>query len=156
MYCLMLGATNDYKEKADAKQTQNHNNNMEILRHLTDTGTHQNIISLLAFQFKPLPFFYIEESCQEENLLELLLTKRRDQDWLPTLQLAGLYSEALDAIQFLHQKRVVHRDITALKFVFCRNRTSIKLADFSLAKIANNKENVSVYGMYVLCFPYVE
>ncbi len=53
-----------------------------------------------------------------------------------------VWQQMLEAVDAMHEQRVVHSDLKPANFVFCRG--TLKLIDFGIAKIiSNNTTNIS-------------
>ena len=86
---------------------------------------HQNVIKVLEVKHRGPVCFIFMELGQLGNLKDF--THRRGE--VPRTDIASLYSQCVDAVQYLHGKGIVHRDIKASNFVLTKSRI-VKLVDF--------------------------
>lgn len=151
LHCIAEGSMTDYKHKADQKETMKHLNSLDILKHLQDAKKHMNLIELLAFQCRPLPIFYVTDHSVGHDLNSYLLDSRRVFKWLSQRELITIVADAVDAISFLHSRKVIHRNLTS--FAFCmRKQNTIALHDFTLAKVLGNNTGFVSGKAYVKKF----
>ncbi|XP_063440941.1 uncharacterized protein LOC134721700 [Mytilus trossulus] len=136
--CLTSGSMEDYRTSAERRITIKHLNSLEIMRLLQYENSHPNLVKLIAFQYRPLPLYYLTEN--HKNLHTHLLDKRQYHKWLSRDNLGNMAINIIDAVLFLHNKGMVHRNLTTHSF--CINEHGIvMLEDFSLVKILKKTEN---------------
>jgi serine/threonine protein kinase len=70
-----------------------------------------------------------------------------------TLQIASLVKQLLRALAFTHSHNFLHRDIKASN-VLLNNRGQLKLADYGLARLYNEKHR-RLYTNHVSCLKWV-
>ncbi|XP_052060779.1 uncharacterized protein LOC127701047 isoform X1 [Mytilus californianus] len=136
--CLTSGSMEDYRTSAERKVTIKHLNSLEMMRLLQYENSHPNLVKLIAFQYRPLPLYYLTEN--HKNLHTHLLDKRQYRKYLSRDSLGNMTINVIDAVLFLHSKGMVHRNLTTHSF--CINEHGIvMLEDFSLVKILQKSEN---------------
>ncbi|XP_052061926.1 uncharacterized protein LOC127701994 isoform X2 [Mytilus californianus] len=138
--CLCNGKITEYKTEADQQERNFHLNNLRILTYLQDGKTHNSVIQLLAYQFQPLPLFYITERMSSLTLNEFLLRKRKQSKWQPNKMLTSLVLEIVDVVIFLKDRGIIHRDLTSHAFRICDGGQRIVLHDFSIALMLEGKD----------------
>ncbi|XP_060081850.1 uncharacterized protein LOC132561138 [Ylistrum balloti] len=139
LQCLLDGSMADYKVKADQKDTKFEINTLEILRIIQAENNHPGILSLHAYQCRPMPLFFVVDRYKGSDLFSYLHQRRKDNNWINLSALAKLASEVLSAVDFLHSKKVIHRNLTATSFAL-DSKKSLVLTDFSIAKHVNASE----------------
>ncbi|XP_076112762.1 uncharacterized protein LOC143080673 isoform X1 [Mytilus galloprovincialis] len=137
--CLCNGEITEYKT-ADQQKRNIHFNNLRILTYLQDGKTHKSVIQLLAYQFQPLPLFYITERMSSLTLNDFLLRKRKKSNWQPNKMLTSLVLEIVDVVIFLKDRGIIHRDLTSHAFRICDGGQRIVLHDFSIALMLEDKD----------------
>ena len=148
--CLASGSMEDYRNLADEKGTKKRINCLEIMRLLQYDKNHPNFVKLIGYQYRPLPLFYLTEC--HKSFHTFLLEKRQYHKWLPREKLGKMAIDATSALQFVHSKGVVHRNVTIYSFSI-NERETIKLHDFSLSKMLQDEgsdTNSYINGMF--CF----
>ncbi|CAG2229533.1 FES [Mytilus edulis] len=136
--CLTSGSMEDYRMSAERRVTIKHLNSLENMRILQYENSHPNLVKLIAFQYRPLPLYYLTEN--HKNLHTHLLDRRQYHKWLSRDNLGNMTINVIDAVLFLHSKGMVHRNLTTHSF--CINEHGIvMLEDFSLVKILQKTEN---------------
>ncbi|KAK3093265.1 hypothetical protein FSP39_013447 [Pinctada imbricata] len=130
-HSISKGSMYNYSEYADENETKYHTTNLETL-HSLNSVCHHNICRLIAYQTRPLPYFYITESFQEHDLSKYLLRMRRNQTWLPEDTLVIMTTGLMEAVMYLHSKKIIHRDLTTRTFALKDGDTPV-LRDFGIA-----------------------
>ncbi|KAK7504203.1 hypothetical protein BaRGS_00004507 [Batillaria attramentaria] len=135
--CLVSSTvTHCVKHSSPKHHSQQHVQHLDMLLRF---GSHPYFLTLLAFQLRPMPCFYITEDASECRLLSLLLDRRVSQRWI---QPAPLLMAALDiiyAIRFLAEEHIALRDITTYNMVYAVKGEgedvgiTVKLADLGLS-----------------------
>lgn len=140
LHCLTQGSSEDYKVKANQDETKLEINNLETLRHLQESSLHPNVIELLAYQVRPLPLFYVVDLAGDKCLHSFLIERRNKRQWLSPTELVPLVADCLSAIRYLHERKVIHRDITTHSFNIVENvnRRKVVLTSLDIARILDN------------------
>ncbi|CAD6196856.1 unnamed protein product [Caenorhabditis auriculariae] len=90
---------------------------------------HEHILICHGWQIHKMPFQFIFEYMEGGTLLQFLLT---NFDTTSNKRLLQLSLEAARGLQYLHEKRVIHRNICAENCLLSKNGT-LRIAGFSLA-----------------------
>ena len=100
---------------------------------------HPNIVKLLGFETDSKYLWIVTELCDLRDLEHYLL--HHEPTWKQKLKIMYDCATGLD---FMHSKKVVHRDLTLKNIVMKRNGTEIvcKISDFGMAKIAHDSSNL--------------
>ncbi|XP_033754779.1 uncharacterized protein LOC117337775 [Pecten maximus] len=139
LQCLLDGSMADYKVKANKDETKFEINTLEILRTIQAEGNHPGILALHAYQCRPIPLFFVVDRYKGADLFSYLHQRRKDKNWINLSALAKIASEVISAVDFLHLKKVVHRNLTASSFAL-DSRRRLVLTDFSIAKHVDASE----------------
>lgn len=139
--CLQGNACDNYKSRADPQKTKYYMNELDILTKLEEGEGHKNVVELLVHQCIPFPLYFIFCDNDSENLQSCLLRKRQEKKPIPLNTLLEIILQALKAVDFLHGKGIVHRNVMAAAFGIRvgRNDDMIQLCEFKLAKILWNE-----------------
>ncbi|XP_066968930.1 serine/threonine-protein kinase Nek3-like isoform X2 [Macrobrachium rosenbergii] len=108
-------------------------------------GTGNNVISEIHI---------VMEYCGGGDLHANIKKRRASGQFFPERQVIGWFSDVVRAIEYLHSKDVIHRDIKPLNILKHEDGT-IKLGDFGLAKILRSKKDIqaSVVGTVIYASP---
>ena len=98
--------------------------------------THPNIVTVLEYgQDNDMPYI-VMEFVEGDSLEDLLKTGRA----ISLQRSLLIISQLLKALHAAHQLKIVHRDIKAANVMILRGGGSVKLADFGIARIAENAD----------------
>ncbi|XP_069112871.1 uncharacterized protein [Argopecten irradians] len=114
-----------------------HYNTMKMLKTLLGDDTHPNIRRLIAYQFQPMPVFYMTEMLLDATLSTYLLNKRSCYEWQPVKTLGAIASKCVEVVRFLHGKKIVHRNLIADSFKY-RRHDELVLSDLSIARYGDD------------------
>ncbi|HWE31239.1 MAG TPA: serine/threonine-protein kinase [Polyangia bacterium] len=101
---------------------------------------HPNLVDIFAFGVLPDGRAYlVMEWLQGETLAERLARER-----MPVPRALDVLTQIVDALEAAHEKGIIHRDLKPQNiFVVERNeKTSVKLLDFGIAKLADSDASV--------------
>ena len=99
---------------------------------------HPNIVKLIDTFERNEKLYLLLEYC-ENNDLSALLKKRKK---LKEVEVIYYIARLIEAIKYLHEHRIVHRDIK-LSNIFLTNKLEVKLGDFGLAKKISLNETMN-------------
>jgi serine/threonine protein kinase len=96
---------------------------------------HPNIVTLFSMLELPAGFVLVMEYVEGQTLLQRI----RADGPLDPAEAIWIFEQALQAVAFAHQMGVVHRDLKPDN-IFITAKHEIKIMDFGVAKILDNKE----------------
>ena len=97
----------------------------------------QNILRMYCVSSKKEPYLIVTEYMCNGSLLKYL--KEPPGSELNLKQLVNIAADIANGMSYLENKNCVHRDLAARNILVGENN-SVKIADFGLAKIMNNKK----------------
>jgi len=104
---------------------------------------HPGIVTLYEFGETSGQFYFLMEYVDGVNLRQLLATSR-----VSTREALAIVPQICDALQFAHDQGIVHRDIKPENILLDR-RGRVKVADFGLAKLIGNENEIIPGGSTV-------
>ena len=119
---------------------------------LKKIAKHQDIVSILAYQINPFPFFFVfEGSCQMSLADELQKETEKTQNYASKHALISMVEQAVSAIVHCHNNSIILRNINTSKFFLSASGKEIKLADFSDAIELTIKAKQHSEGKMTIC-----
>ncbi|EKX38970.1 hypothetical protein GUITHDRAFT_76731 [Guillardia theta CCMP2712] len=117
---------------------------VEILQSLD----HPNIIRCYgSFWHKEIGTFYmVLEFCERGDLSQLIEEQRRRKELLTEREVWRIFIPVMKAVEYLHDKGIIHRDIKALN-IFRTANDEIKVGDLGVGRVLG-PETVMVETMY--------
>ncbi|CAF0733342.1 unnamed protein product [Rotaria sordida] len=97
---------------------------------------HPNIVRFYDSFIDQSYFCIVTEYCEDGDLDQLLKSLRKQRSRLQMDQVIDLFIQLLSAINFLHSKKILHRDIKTSNIFLKRNY--IKLGDFGISRLMIN------------------
>lgn len=94
---------------------------------------HPNIVNFIDCFEDDVNVYILLEICPNQSLMELLKTRKRLSE--PEVRLFMV--QIVGAIKYLHQRRVIHRDLK-LGNIFFDPNMNLKIGDFGLASVLEN------------------
>ncbi|KAK3612301.1 hypothetical protein CHS0354_011020 [Potamilus streckersoni] len=123
-------------------------NTLNTLVSLQREDVHSNVVQLIAYQWQAEPKIFVVEEPNGMNFQEYLLLMRNHRDWLNDSKLIFIVKQALCAVQHLHDRYILHRDLTSHRFIICPETLTLKLVDFRLAKETNKQDAIISLSKY--------
>jgi serine/threonine protein kinase len=96
---------------------------------------HPNIVTLYSMLELPVGFVLVMEYVEGQTLLQRI----QNDGPLAPAEAIWIFEQALQAVAYAHQMGIVHRDLKPDNIFITRNN-EIKIMDFGVAKILDNKE----------------
>ena len=109
------------------------NNEITILKILN----HKNIIKLYEVFETSNFIFIVTELCTGKELFDMIYTKKN----LTESEALPIFHQLIDALVYLHNMNIVHRDIKPEHILF-DNSGNVKLTDFGYSCYYNSKTNI--------------
>ena len=103
---------------------------------------HPNIVTLYSMLELPVGFVLVLEHIEGETLLQRI----RRNGPLPVADAVTIFDQALRGVAFAHAAGIVHRDLKPDN-IFITRQNEVKVMDFGVAKIMENKEATRARSM---------
>lgn len=103
--------------------------NQEAVR-LDELGEHPQIPTLLAYFEQDQYLYLVQQFIEGQSLLQVM----RQQGPFDERQIRDVLSDVLPVLRFIHQRQVIHRDITPANILRRRADERLVLIDFGVAK----------------------
>ncbi len=112
--------------------------NQEAVR-LDELGEHPQIPTLLAYFEQDHYLYLVQQFVEGQNLLQEL----RQNGLFSELQIREILNDVLPVLRFIHQRQVIHRDITPTNILRRQGDNRLVLIDFGVAKhLTANEEGM--------------
>ena len=125
-YCL---------KKINLKKTKDKNNEINLLQNLS----HINLVKYISSCTDESGIYIIMEYCEYGDLYSLLHSVRKKKVYVNEDIIWDIAYQSLQALNYLHSKHIIHRDIKLLN-IFLTKEKIIKIGDFGMSKLLENKE----------------
>lgn len=109
---------------------------------------HPNIIKLYDIYIDKVFVYLILEECLGGELFKRLIKRAHDQRIFSEVEAARIFKEIMEAINYLHSHKIIHRDIKAENIVFStpEEDSPLKLIDFGLSQVYTGNEEKGLKG----------
>ncbi|VAH85312.1 unnamed protein product [Triticum turgidum subsp. durum] len=108
------------------------NREIKILRSFIDF-IHPHIIRIYEVIETPKDIFVVMEYCQNGDLLDYIVEKRRLQEDVAR----RIFQQIMSAVEYCHTNMVVHRDLKP-ENLLVDSKYNVKLADFGLSNVMHD------------------
>ena len=120
-------------------------------RNLHQNLDHKNIVKIKDNFIENKKLYLLLEYCQNSDLSSLL--KKRIK--LKEIEVQYYIINLIEAVKYLHEKRIVHRDIKPSN-IFLTDKLEVKLGDFGLSKeVSENEIMRDKYGTHGYMAPEI-
>ncbi|CAJ0921995.1 unnamed protein product, partial [Mesorhabditis belari] len=123
-------------ENAKANDREEFLDEIEFMKNLE---FHPHILSLIACSTNPIFPLILTGICEFGDLLNLLRKINEQNSNITFEDLVPIAWQICDALVFLSEKKIIHRDVAARNVLLTQNKTA-KLSDFGLCRV--NKEQI--------------
>ena len=103
---------------------------------------HQNIVKVIDFDSENETLAIIMELLDGQNLSDIIEQKK-----LSFEQKINIFKQILQAIDYGHQRNIVHRDIKPTNVFLTNNNTTAKILDFGIAKLLDSDNQKTATGL---------
>ena len=132
----------------DAQYTRSMNSFLKEARALYELRDHRNIVHVISVIKENNTAYYTMEMLEGESFLDYLRRKKK----ISAEKAYHLLYPIMTAIQYVHSKKMIHRDISPDNIMFCRDPVQPglvvpKLIDFGAAHVAIEGYSLSYPGV---------
>ena len=103
---------------------------------------HPNIVGYINSMIENRILFLILEYCEEGDLDQHIKFCIENREHFPEELIAYWALQILTALEFIHENKVMHRDIKA-KNIFLTSKGIIKLGDFGVSRVMKPNEDIA-------------
>lgn len=112
-------------------------NEFEILKSFSES--HEHLVKLKDYFETEKYLFLVTDLAKGGELFDTVLTRKK----IPESDCVQITAQLVDTLSYLHNNKIVHRDIKAENILFqSKNKPLILVADFGLAKILEKGEKL--------------
>ena len=97
---------------------------------------HPNIIKCYGVELYSSEVWIIMEYCENGSLADIM---REQKATFNEEQISSIVSQTLKGMQYLHSRRIIHRDIKASNLLYLNG--TVKIADFGVAIAGEGKKD---------------
>ena len=126
------------KSSMNAKDVQNFTSEINI--HCT--LSHENIVKFIDAFEDSRCYYIVTELCDNGSLINFINGKNKELS-LSEQQMKNIIKQIVNAILYMHNNNIVHRDIKPHN-VFLDNNMNVKIGDFGLSKRLESIDNVMI------------
>ncbi|CAD8085295.1 unnamed protein product [Paramecium sonneborni] len=130
----------DYALKKIKLRNEAHLKNIEIEVAVLNQLNHQGIIKLYdVYRLNEDTYGLITELVIGQSLDSIINKQKQKKSKLEERDIQMILKQTLQIIDYLHQNKIIHRDIKPQHMILCQNKT-IKILDFGLS---SNEDQIS-------------
>eukprot|EP00906_Rhabdomonas_costata_P004741 RCo007033 len=108
---------------------------------------HPNVVRLHTYYVEKRSLFMVMEWCDMGDLEELVETYRSHGCTVDEAFLWRVLSQLCSALQYLHESRIIHRDVKTRNVLLMGPELAVKLADLGLSRMVSSQpEEASAVG----------
>ncbi|OQW92661.1 MAG: hypothetical protein BWK78_00985 [Thiotrichaceae bacterium IS1] len=128
--------------------TARFNREIKVGLQVQAAGYHKNIVRMFDYNSceeatDTTPAFIAMEFVEGKSLKEILTAvDTKNQERLTAEEIVRIVSELLEALSFIHQRGIIHRDISASNIMLNHSEGTVKLTDFGIARFKPKNEKV--------------
>lgn len=104
---------------------------------------HPNIVRYVNSMIEKRILYLILEYCEEGDLSQHISFCLEKKERFPEVLIAYWSLQMLTALEFLHENKIMHRDIKA-KNIFLTSKGVIKLGDFGVSRVMKPQEEIAL------------
>jgi len=116
------------------------NREIKVGLRVREAGDHKNIVKMFDYNScegatDTTPAFIAMEFVEGKSLMEILkAVAEGNQERLTVNDIVRIVSELLEALSFLHQRGIIHRDISSSNIMLSDADGTVKLIDFGISR----------------------
>ena len=134
--CLHRCTGEVYAVKSIVKANVHRRDHIQREIRLLRAADHPGLLKMVDCYEDEVYVHIVTERCTGGELFDAIVDSTSDAGCLPERRAAGMVKSLLEAVQHLHSRDIVHRDIKAENILFesAKEGAPIKLIDFGLAR----------------------
>mmetsp|Transcript_50255 Transcript_50255/g.129370 ORF Transcript_50255/g.129370 Transcript_50255/m.129370 type:complete len:470 (-) Transcript_50255:258-1667(-) len=106
---------------------------MQEVHHMKEL-THPNIVEYHEFFIDDEDLCIVMAYCEGGDLYSVIQEKMKSKDLFKEEEILNWFVQLALALQYMHSKRMLHRDLKSQNIFLTKNRKVIKLGDFGIAR----------------------
>src|SRR3954469_21235491 len=112
----------------------------EIEARLLSTLHHPRVVNVMDYFTQETGVYLVMEMVQGKDLGEIL--KERGNPGLPVAEAIEYTRQACEALQYVHDQQIVHRDVKPANLIDAPDKDGVVLVDFGVARQMGEEEQV--------------
>lgn len=86
----------------------------------------------------------VMEHCDGGDLRQWLDDWVSRQEFMPEQMVLRLFVQMVEGIQYVHERKILHRDLKTSNMLLTRDKRVVKIGDFGIARVLDNQASVAV------------